>query len=236
MILSFLQVPRTGSGLVQGEVMSTAFRRVMPWAFFAFLAVALTAEVVLAIEKPEYEVLKNRGDFEIRRYEAMIVAETRVDSEFEKAGNEAFRRLFKYISGDNTARAKISMTAPVVQEPSSEKIAMTAPVVQEADGSGWRVAFGVPKEYSWETAPQPNDARVSLRQVPERTVAAVRFSGAWGVDRFANRERELRAQLAEHGLQPVGEAVYARYNPPFTPWFLRRNEVMIPIAAAGDGS
>ena len=214
--------------------MSTAVRRAMPWVAFAFAAVALTPEVAVAIEEPEYEVLRSHGDFEIRRYEAMIIAETRVDSEFEKAGNEAFRRLFNYISGDNAARAKISMTAPVVQEPSSEKIAMTAPVVQEADESGWRVAFVLPAEYSWETAPQPTDPRVSLRLVPERTVAALRFSGTWGEDRFMHRESELRAQLVKHGLQPVGEAAYARYNPPFTPWFMRRNEVMIPVAVAGE--
>jgi hypothetical protein len=188
----------------------------------------------MAVEEPEYEVLKSHGDFEIRRYEAMIVVETRVDSEFEKAGNEAFGRLFNYISGDNTSKSKISMTAPVVQETSSEKIAMTAPVVQEPDQSGWRVAFVLPAEYSWETAPQPTDPRVSLRLGPERTVAAVRFSGTWGEDRFARRENELRAQLAEHGLQPAGDAVYARYNPPFTPWFMRRNEVMIPVVPAGD--
>jgi hypothetical protein len=198
------------------------------------LAIALSPEAAVAIEEPEYEVLRSHGDFEVRRYEAMIIAETRVDSDFEDAGNEAFRRLFKYISGDNTAKAKISMTAPVVQEPSSEKIAMTAPVVQEADESGWRVAFVVPAEYSWETAPEPTDSRVSLRLVPERLVAAVRFSGTWGEARFTGHEDELRERLAKHGLRPVGEAVYARYNPPFTPWFMRRNEVMIPVALNGE--
>jgi hypothetical protein len=214
--------------------MSTKVRKFVPWFVLALVAVVLTSEVALAVEEPEYEVLKSHSEFEMRRYEAMIIAETRVDSEFEEAGKEAFRRLFNYISGDNATKAKISMTAPVVQEPSSEKIAMTAPVVQEPDGSGWRVAFVLPAEYSWETAPQPTDPRVSLRLVPERTVAAVRFSGTWGEDRFASRENELRAQLAKRGLRPVGEAVYARYNPPFTPWFMRRNEVLIPVAATGE--
>ena len=191
--------------------------------------------VAMAIEKPDYEVVASHGDFEVRRYAPMILAETRVDSDFEAAGSEAFRRLFGYISGDNTSRAKIEMTAPVVQEASSEKIAMTAPVVQEGDDSGWRIAFVVPAEYSWETAPEPTDARVSLRLVPERTMAALRFSGTWGEERFATRESELRSLLAEHDLQATGETVYARYNPPFTPWFMRRNEVMIPVAPAGAG-
>jgi hypothetical protein len=200
------------------------------WRVFVALATLwLTSGVAVAIEKPEYEIVTSDGDFEVRRYAAMILAETRVESDFEEAGNEAFRRLFGYISGDNTAQSKIAMTAPVVQEPSSEKIAMTAPVLQESGSSGWSVAFVVPAEYSWETAPRPNDPRVTLRLVPERTVAAVRFSGTWDEERFATRETALRSKLAEHGLQPTGAAIYARYNPPFTPWFMRRNEVMIPV-------
>ena len=137
--------------------MRRSFQKTTPWAVIAFLAVALVPEVVLAIEEPEYQVVTSHGAFEVRRYEAMIIAETKVDTDFENAGGVAFRRLFNYISGDNTSRAKIAMTAPVVQEPASQKIAMTAPVVQEADESGWRVAFVVPAEYSWETAPEPND-------------------------------------------------------------------------------
>ena len=205
------------------------------WRVAGALAIAfLTSGVAMAIEEPEYEVVADHGDFEVRRYAPMILAETRVESDFEKAGNQAFRRLFRYISGDNEAQAKIAMTAPVVQESSSQKIAMTAPVVQEADDSGWRVAFVVPAEFSWETVPQPTDPRVSLRLVPERIVAAVRFSGTWGEERFTGHEAELREMLAEHDLQPIGEAVYARYNPPFTPWFMRRNEVMIPVEPVAD--
>lgn len=214
--------------------MSASGRKMISRIAAGLALVLLTSGVAMAIEEPEYEIVADHGDFEIRRYAPMILAETRVDSDFEKAGNEAFRRLFGYISGDNTAREKIEMTAPVVQEPSSEKIAMTAPVVQQSDDSGWRVAFVVPAEYSWETAPEPNDPRVSLRLVPERLVAAVRFSGTWGEERFAGHEGELRERLAEHGLQPVGEAVYARYNPPFTPWFMRRNEVLIPVASTDE--
>ena len=198
-------------------------------------AQVLTVGVAMAIEEPVYEVVASHGDVEIRRYAPMILAGTQVDSEFERAGNEAFRRLFGYISGNNTTQSKIEMTAPVVQEPTSQKIAMTAPVVQEADDAGWRVAFVVPAEFSWETAPQPTDSRVELRLVPERTVAALRFSGGWGEDRFTSRETELRAQLQKHDLEAVGEAVYARYNPPFTPWFMRRNEVLIPIEPAAAG-
>jgi hypothetical protein len=189
----------------------------------AVIAAALlvqAAGVAMATEEPAYEVVSSHGDVEIRRYQPMILAETRVDSQFEEAGNEAFRRLFGYISGNNTTRSKI---------------AMTAPVVQEADASGWRVAFVVPSEFSWETTPQPTDSRVELRLVPERTMAVLRFSGTWGEARFAEHERKLRAVVEELGLRVVGEAVYARYNPPFTPWFMRRNEVMIPVARVDNG-
>lgn len=214
--------------------MGTTDRKYLLWIVFPLAFGALIPGAAMAIEEPEYEIVSDHGDFEIRRYAPMILAETHVDSDFEKAGSEAFRRLFGYISGDNAARAKIEMTAPVVQELLSEKIAMTAPVVQQPDESGWRIAFVVPAEYSCETAPEPTDPRVSLRLVPERLVAAVRFSGTWGEERFTGHEDELREWLTEHGLRPLGEAVYARYNPPFTPWFMRRNEVMIPVAPSGD--
>jgi hypothetical protein len=219
---------------IEEEKMFASGKKIVSRIAVVLAVVILTAGVAVAIEEPEYEIVDDHGDFEIRRYAPMILAETRVESDFEKAGNEAFRRLFAYISGDNAARAKIEMTAPVVQEASSEKIAMTAPVVQQSDDSGWRVAFVVPAEYSWETVPEPTDPRVSLRLVPERLVAAVRFSGTWGEERFTGHEDELRERLAKHGMRPIGEAVYARYNPPFTPWFMRRNEVMIPIALSGE--
>jgi hypothetical protein len=194
---------------------------------------ALGPGAAVAVEEPEYEVVATHGDVEIRRYAPMILAETRVDADFEGAGNRAFQRLFRYISGSNTTRVKIDMTAPVVQETTSQKIEMTAPVVQESDGSQWRVAFVVPAEFSWESVPQPTDSRVELRLVPERTVAVLRFSGGWGEQRFAVHESELRGFLTENGFEMTGGAVYARYDPPFKPWFMRRNEVMIPVDSDG---
>jgi len=209
--------------------MERARRSIRPVVVFALAVLWLTPGVAMAVEQPEYEVVASHGDFEVRRYAAMILAETRVESDFERAGNEAFQRLFAYISGDNAVQSKIAMTAPVLQQPSAEKIDMTAPVLQARDTSGWSVAFVVPAQYSWETAPQPTDPRVTLRLLPARTVAAVRFSGTWDEERFATREKELRALLADRGLTTIGEAVYARYNPPFIPWFMRRNEVAIEV-------
>lgn len=184
---------------------------------------------LLAIEEPPYQVVESHDGFELRQYDEVVLAETVVESDFEDAGNEAFRRLFAYISGKNRIQAKIDMTAPVVQEPASAKIAMTAPVVQQSDEKGWRVAFVVPAQYSWHDAPEPVDWRVSLRLVPERTVAVIQFSGTWAATRWAAKEAELREALDGAGLEPDGPAVYARYDPPFKPWFLRRNEIHIPV-------
>ncbi len=183
----------------------------------------------VAVEKADYRVAEVHGDLEIRLYAPQILAETTVDSDFDGAGNQAFQRLFNYISGANRTRSKIAMTAPVSQEAAPQKIAMTAPVVQEGSNGTWRVSFLVPSSFTWDTVPEPVDPQVRLRRVPERTIAALRFSGTWGEQRFRDHESKLRSLLAEQGFKADGEPIFARYNPPFTPWFMRRNEVLIPI-------
>jgi hypothetical protein len=154
-----------------------------------------------------------------------------VDAGFEEAGNTAFRRLFGYISGDNTAQQKIAMTAPVTQSRSGqgEKIAMTAPVTQVQSAAGYTVAFVVPAKYTPATVPEPLDPRVRIREVPGQRVAAWRYSGRWTADNYQENERKLRLAIEARGLKASGEPVLARYNPPFMPSFLRRNEILIPV-------
>lgn len=199
-----------------------------------FLAPA--AEVAMATEEPKYSVLEARDGFEVRLYEPQVVAETLVTGEFGGGGNEGFRRVAGYIFGGNDGGRKIAMTAPVAQERSpgerdGMKIAMTAPVAQEKKGEGWTVAFVMPAEHTMATLPKPNDPRVTLREVPARRVAAVTFSGTWGAERFDAVARELLEKLDAAGFVPSGPAVYARYDPPWTPWFLRKNEVLVPLQA-----
>ena len=182
----------------------------------------------MAIEEAPYTTLEQRGDFELRQYQPYVVAETVVQGSFEDVGNEAFRRLFGYISGGNRSQESIAMTAPVEQA-SSEKIAMTAPVTQEKSGDNWRVAFVLPSSYTLATAPQPTDARVTLALVPERLVAAVRYSGTWSRARYGENLQALEGFIVEQRLEPTGEPIFARYDPPFMPWFLRRNEILIPV-------
>jgi hypothetical protein len=192
----------------------------------------LATSTAMAIEEPRFEVLEQDEAFELRKYAPYLVAETRVEADFESAGNVAFQRLFRYISGDNTTQQKIAMTAPVTQSRSDsrgEKIAMTAPVAQQADGTGYRVAFIVPAKYTLETVPQPSDPTVEIRAVPARLVAAWRYSGRWTTANYQEHEDELRRAIAVRGLEVTGDPILARYNPPFMPWFLRRNEVLIPV-------
>jgi hypothetical protein len=197
-------------------------------ACFLLLLAALWAQSAMAIEEASYTTLEQRGDFELRQYQPYVVAETVVQGSFEDVGSEAFRRLFGYISGGNRSQESIAMTAPVEQA-ASEKIAMTAPVTQEKSGDNWRVAFVLPASYTLATAPQPNDARVTLARVPERLVASVRYSGTWRRARYEENLQALERFIGEQGLEATGEPIFARYDPPFMPWFLRRNEILIPV-------
>jgi len=189
----------------------------------------LVAKSAMAIEKATYTVIEKEDDFEIRQYDSQIVAETYVEGDLEDVGNKGFRRLYGYISGDNQKKQSISMTAPVGQEAGSEKIAMTAPVGQEKKDNRWRVTFLMPAEYSLETLPEPTDSRVKLVRDPGRLMAAVRYSGIWSEEGFEENKALLEDYIQKRGLTKAGEPVWARYDPPFMPWFLRRNEIIIPI-------
>src|SRR6478609_6618071 len=169
-------------------------------------------------EQQPYELVRQSPAYDLRRYPSHVVAETLVrDAEFEDAGNRAFRALFGYISGENTSRQSIEMTAPVVQ--SSERIAMTAPVVQEQTDDGFVVAFVLPASMTEATAPIPVRSEVTLRTVPERMVASKRFSGRWTRASWDSQREALLASLSANGLTPIGTPRFARFDPPYTPWF-----------------
>ena len=195
----------------------------------AALVIFVGAEDAMAIEEAAYKLVDSEGRFEVRDYAAHVLAETVVEGNLEDAGNKAFYRLFNYISGKNRSQAKIAMTAPVAQEPAGEKIAMTAPVEQRRTNDNWAVSFMMPSTYTLESLPVPEDSTVTLRQVPARRMAAVRYSGFWSEKRYLRFKTMLEAWIGKKGLTIVGDPVWARYNPPFTPWFLRRNEILIPV-------
>lgn len=199
-------------------------------ARFCFISLSLGGCVTGTIEEPKYKIIAVEGDFEIREYAPRIVAETLVSEAFDRAPNVGFRRLADYIFGNNESKQSIAMTSPVAQEPQSEKIAMTAPVGQErAKDNLWVITFTMPSSYTMETLPKPKNPEVILKQLPASKFAAVRFTGFNRAQTVDSKTQELTKWLAKKSLQAEGQAIYARYNPPWTPWFMRRNEILLEI-------
>jgi len=209
--------------------MKTFMRQSAALFLLNLVLLALGGIDAVAVEEVKYRVLESSGDFELRQYESSLGAETTVEGDFHEVGNEGFRRLFDYISGKNRKKQSIPMTAPVSQGASSEKIPMTAPVNQEKVGGAWRITFLMPSAFTMETLPEPLDSRVKLVKIPGRLMAALSYSGTWSRERYEGKEQRLKELIRQRGLKIEGEPVFARYNPPFMPWFLRRNEVLIPV-------
>jgi hypothetical protein len=206
------------------------------WAFvgaIALLAIAAaTAGTIMSrVEQPEYKVTSSQGSIELREYGAMIVAEAEVKGERKAAITEGFRLIAAYIFGANKPSAKISMTAPVQQQ-AKQTIAMTAPVTQKASDGDWTVSFIMPKGWSMDTLPAPTNKRVKLVPVPAKRMVVIRFSGTADDRSIATKTAELRKYAADHTLSVIGEPALAFYNPPWTLPFLRRNEIILGLAAA----
>lgn len=206
------------------------------------LSAALAALPAMAtVEEPAFETLEQSGDFEIRRYAPMIVAETWVEGDLGSASSDGFRVIAGYIFGNNVAASgaggeKVAMTAPVTMEATPVKIAMTAPVTTEPEGNRYRMHFVMPSQYTMATLPRPKDDRVKLREVPAKTMAVVRFAGFAGEGKVKEKTGELLAWLKSAGFEPAGTPQLARYDPPWTLPFLRRNEVMVPVEGPPGGA
>ena len=205
----------------------------------ALLSLAVSACTVFggkAAEEPPYRVVLKEGAIEIREYEAFSVAETTVEQPFDEAVRVGFRRLFEYISGANNGGVEIVMTAPVVLKP--EGFSATAPMIAaplrgvgvlEGGAKGWTMAFVLPGGYRAESAPQPRDALVKLRDLPARRVAVIRYSGLLRERTGEAKRRILAKWIEEKGLAHAGDWRMAGYNPPWTLPPLRRNEVFVTL-------
>ena len=169
-------------------------------------------------EQQSYDVLAAYPEFELRRYPEHLVAEIEVGGPFELAGKVAFPRLARYIGGHNRSSRKVAMTAPVVQQ-------------QAPDSRRYVVGFVMPADVSAEDLPDPTDSAVRTRRVPAETAAALRYSGLWSRGSYEKRTAQLLAALETAGMTVGGDPRYARFDPPWTPWFLRRNEVVVPVGA-----
>ncbi|CAL4869402.1 hypothetical protein MMA231_03694 (plasmid) [Asticcacaulis sp. MM231] len=184
----------------------------------------------MAVEEPAYTASQTDGDCELRDYPSLIAAEVTVSGERQPALNTGFRLLAGYIFGDNVQKHKVAMTAPVIQAPHSEKISMTAPVIQQASAEGWVVRFIMPGGYTLDTLPIPNNPRVRLVTLPPARFAVVRFSGLGQARDIETQTDVLEVYVQRHKLKAMGAVLMARYDPPWTLWFLRRNELMMPVA------
>ena len=186
----------------------------------------------MAVEEPKYTVLEKTPPFELRSYSPMILAEVQVEGDLDEASSQGFRLIAAYIFGQNQVSEKISMTAPVVVEEQAVKdasIAMTAPVSIESNAGKWTVSFVMPGEYSMESLPKPLNSKVKLRQIPAVKRAVIGFSGFYNENKVAERTVELEEWMKTKNLQAASIPKFARYNPPWTLPFMRRNEIMIDV-------
>ena len=196
----------------------------------AMLGATLFGTDAMAVEEPAFRSILHEGAFEVRDYPALVVAEVTVSGDQKEAASKGFRLLAGYIFGGNKRRQSIAMTAPVAQAQTSEKIAMTAPVTQIRSAGEWVVRFTMPSAYSMDTLPEPNDPKVHLRVLPPTRFAVLQFSGLARKDDVATKTAELEKLAGTHHLRAIGPASLAQYDPPWTLWFMRRNEVMLPVA------
>ncbi|WP_267640800.1 SOUL family heme-binding protein [Haloarchaeobius amylolyticus] len=174
-------------------------------------------------ERVQYDRVAHFDGIELRRYPATIAVTTTASS-----GNEAFRRLFRYISGTNTLGETVSMTTPVAM--TGEQIPMTAPVTSTQVPEGVTMSFYLPADYDYDDAPEPTDPLVSLELVGPRNLAVLEFSGWARSATVDEKEAELLQTLERHGIEPAGEPFFMGYDDPWTPPFMRRNEVAVPVS------
>ena len=186
---------------------------------------------VRALEEPAYQTQMQEGSFEIREYSSYLVAEVFMEEEnFDEASGDGFRMLADYIFGNNLSRsASVQMAG--MAEAASENIAMTAPVQmdQGKKSNQWRMAFSLPSKWNLETAPVPNDQRVKLREISPERMVVLQFSGRMATQDLEEKEQELRQWAMKQGITVVGSVRTARYDPPWTLPFLRKNEVQLKV-------
>ena len=204
------------------------------WTIIGLLVIAIAVLLIgtmpMSIEEPKFVTVLREGDYEIRDYQAAVAAEVTVTGDQKSAAGRGFRLLAGYIFGGNNRRQSIAMTAPVAQERTAETIAMTAPVTQTPSDGAWVVRFTMPSSYSLATLPEPNDPRVKLRDLAPSRFAVLRFSGLASAASVEAKTADLADFVHAHDLQVTGPASLAQYNPPWPRWFMRRNEVMVPLA------
>jgi len=218
--------------------------RIKSHTLLALLVGLSGTESAMAIEEPTYDTIISQAPFELRHYAPTLIAQAVVNGDMDAASGKGFRLIADYIFGNNLAvdsgqAAKIAMTAPVTMEPQSAKIAMTAPVTVEpqsadtslAGASQWRIHFVMPRQYTLANIPKPNNAAVTLRELPRKYMVVHRYSGFNTLARVQEKTNETLDWAKQQSLQVIGTPQLSRYDPPWTLPMFRRNEIMVEVAA-----
>jgi len=186
----------------------------------------------MATEEPEFKLISEEGEFQIREYDPKIIAQVEVEGDFDEASSRGFKLLADYIFGNNLldgASKKISMTTPVEMSPLAENLLMTSSVMDEQVNNKWSINFVMPQEFSLDTLPKPNNSQVNIIEVPKEKYAVIVFSGLVRDTSYAEKAELLSNYLEENSFKQQGAIKIARYNPPWTLPFFRRNELMVRI-------
>ena len=196
------------------------------------ITLMLISNHLMATNEPEFKLTFKDNNYEIREYEPKILAQVTVKGNFNNASSKGFKVLADYIFGNNISidgNSKIDMTAPVIAETASKKIEMTAPVIAEGSDSEWLISFVMPKEYSLKTLPKPNNKNITITSLPKEKYAVIVFSGLVRESNYNEQIKLLNDFIISKNLKIIDQVQIARYNPPWTLPFFRRNELMIRI-------
>jgi len=199
---------------------------------YLFYFLIIISNSLMATDEPEFRLILKVDKFEIREYSPKIIAQIEVFGDFDDASSKGFKILADYIFGNNTSadgNSRIEMTAPVEMEPLPQKINMTKPVLTEGSDNNWIVSFIMPNEFTLATLPKPNNKSIKILSLPKEKYAVIVFSGLVRESSYLEKERSLNQFIKEKELKASGEIKIARYNPPWTLPFFRRNELMIKI-------
>jgi hypothetical protein len=190
----------------------------------------------MATEEPKFSIIEKSEPFELRAYAPQLIAEVKVEGDLDTASSQGFRLIAAFIFGQNQVSEKISMTAPVAIETAQRtKIAMTVPVGIEASKESatgvnqWLFSFVMPSEYTMATLPKPLNPLVTIRELPAQKRAAIIFSGFNNEAKVLEKTKALEEWIKSKQLQAIGNPQFARYNPPWSIPFMRRNEILITV-------
>ena len=216
--------------------MVTFYIKDFPLRVLAFLTSILIASTVMATEEPKFSIIEKSESFELRSYAPQLIAEVKVEGDLDEASSQGFRLIAAFIFGQNQVSEKISMTAPVgIETAQSTKIAMTVPVGIEASKGSvkgenqWVFSFVMPSEYTMATLPKPLNPLITIRELPAKRRAAITFSGFYNEAKVLEKTKALEEWIKSKQWEAIGSPQFARYNPPWSLPFMRRNEILITV-------